>query len=137
MNSRLPRRMRRLVQMFAARRCGKHLSSAKYEYKSKTIQRCNSLSRVSSVSIHLSSSEILQVFNFTMGGSRGGIGVRTPPPPGKSQVILVSIGDKQLDPLPKNSWTPPPPPPLKNDGSPLEPRKMIFFYESNRWSSVE
>ena len=51
---------------------------------------------------------------FTMGGSRGGIGVRTPPP-GKSQVILVSIGDKQLDP--------PPPTPLKNVGSPLEPRE--------------
>ena len=116
-NSRLPRRMRRLVQMFAARRWGKHRLSTKYEYKSKTIQRCNSLSLVSSVSIHLSSSEILQVFNFTMGGSRGGIGVRTPPPPGNSQVMLVSIGDKQLDPLPPpppgNSWTPPPPPPEK------------------------
>ena len=96
-NSRLPRRMRRLVQMFAARRCGKHRLSAKYEYKSKTIQRCNSLSWVSSVSIHLSSSEILQVFNFTMGGSRGGIGVRTP---WKITGYMVSIGDKQLDPPP-------------------------------------
>ena len=35
---------------------------------------------------------------------RGGQGVRTPP--GKSQVIWVSIGNKQLDP-PGKSWTPP------------------------------
>ena len=45
-------------------------------------------------------------------------GDRTPPPPGKSQVIWVSIGNKQLDP--------PPPPgksetPLENVGPPLEP----------------
>ena len=33
-----------------------------------------------------------------------------PGPPGKSQVIWVSIGYKQLDP-PGKSWTPPPPPP--------------------------
>ena len=44
-------------------------------------------------------------------------GVRTPP--GKLQVIWVSIGDKQLDPLEKVGppWkkldTPPPPPPKK------------------------
>ena len=47
----------------------------------------------------------------------GGQGAR--PPPGKSQVIWVSIGNKQLDP-------PPPlekvgPPPLENIGPPLEP----------------
>ena len=30
---------------------------------------------------------------------RGGQGVRTPPPPGKSQVIWVSLGNKLLDPL--------------------------------------
>ena len=36
-------------------------------------------------------------------GSRGGQGVRTPP--GKSQVLWVSIGNKQLDP-PGKSWTP-------------------------------
>ena len=41
------------------------------------------------------------------------------PPPGKSQVIWVSIGNKQLDPLGK-SWTPPgkcwtPSGTLKND----------------------
>ena len=40
-----------------------------------------------------------------------------PPPPGKSQVIWVSIGNKQLDPLEKNG----PPPPLENVGPPLEP----------------
>ena len=48
----------------------------------------------------------------------GGQGVRTPPPPGKSQVIWVSIGNKQLDPPPGKSWTPPPP--LENVGPPLE-----------------
>ena len=40
----------------------------------------------------------------------GGQGVRTPP--GKSQVIWVSIGNQQLDP-PGKSWAPPPPPPGK------------------------
>ena len=83
--------------MFAARRCGKHRLSAKYEYKTQTIQRCDSLSRVSSVAIRLSSIEILQVFFiFTVGGSTGGD--RGPDPPGKSQVVLVIIGNKQLDP---------------------------------------
>ena len=38
---------------------------------------------------------------------RGGQGVRTPP--GKSQVIWVSIGNKQMDPLEKVG----PPPPWK------------------------
>ena len=38
------------------------------------------------------------------------------PPPGKSQVIWVPIGNKQLDP-PWKSWTPP----LENVGPPLEP----------------
>ena len=37
-----------------------------------------------------------------------------PPPPGKSQVIWVSIGNKQLDP----------PPPLEKDGPP-PPWKML------------
>ena len=32
-----------------------------------------------------------------------------PPPPGKSQVIWVSLGNKQLDSPPGKSWTPPPP----------------------------
>ena len=47
------------------------------------------------------------------GGGAGG-----PDPPGKAQVIWVSIGNKQLDP-PGKSWTPPPP--LENVGPPLEP----------------
>ena len=50
-------------------------------------------------------------------GSRGGKG-GPDPPPGKSQVIWVSIGNKLLDP-PGKSWTPPPP--LENVGPPLEP----------------
>ena len=41
-------------------------------------------------------------------GSRGG-DRGSGPPPGKSQVIWVSIGNKQLDPPPPGkSWTPPP-----------------------------
>ena len=44
------------------------------------------------------------------GGGTGG-----PDPPGKSQVIWVSIGNKQLDP-PGKSWTP-----LENVGPTLEP----------------
>ena len=79
-NSSLPRRMRRLVQMFAARRCGKHRLSAKYECKTQTIQRCDSLSRVSSVVIHLSSSEILQVFKFLPWADPEGERGPDPPP---------------------------------------------------------
>ena len=48
---------------------------------------------------------------------RGGGGAGGPDPPGKAQVIWVSIGNKQLDP-PGKSWTPPP---LENVGPPLEP----------------
>ena len=48
----------------------------------------------------------------------GGQGVRTPPP-GKSQVIWVPIGNKQLDPPPLEKVGPPPP--LENVGPPLEP----------------
>ena len=45
-------------------------------------------------------------------------GTGGPDPPGKSQVIWVSIGNKQLDPPPPpgKSWTP-----LENVGPPLEP----------------
>ena len=46
----------------------------------------------------------------------GGGGAGGPDPPGKAQVIWVSIGNKQLDP-PGKSWTPP----LENVGPPLEP----------------
>ena len=38
------------------------------------------------------------------GGGAGG-----PDPPGKLQVVWVSIGNTQLDPPPGKSWTPPPP----------------------------
>ena len=51
-------------------------------------------------------------------------GDRGPDPPGKSQVIWVSIGNKQLDPLPPPyPWKKldPPPPPLENVGFPLGP----------------
>ena len=47
-----------------------------------------------------------------------GGGTGSPDPPGKSQVIWVSIGNKQLDPLEKVE---PPPPPLENIRPPLEP----------------
>ena len=42
-------------------------------------------------------------------------GDRGPDPPGKSQVIWFSIGNKQLDP-PGKSWTP-----LENFGPPIGP----------------
>ena len=48
------------------------------------------------------------------------------PPPGKSQVIWVSKGNKQLDPPPLEKVGPPP---LENVGPPLEPWKMIDFFE--------
>ena len=43
-----------------------------------------------------------QQVRIQRGGGTGGLD-----PPGKSQVIWVSIGNKQLDP-PGKSWTPPP-----------------------------
>ena len=46
----------------------------------------------------------------------GGGGPGGPDPPGKSQVIWVSIGNKQLDPPLENVG-----PPLENVGPPLEP----------------
>ena len=56
------------------------------------------------------------------GGGGGGQGVQTPT--GKSQVIWVSIGNKQMDP-PGKSWTPP----LENVGPPLANilNKYIYF----------
>ena len=47
---------------------------------------------------------------------RGGGGAGGPDPPEKSQVIWVSIGNKQLDPPWKKLG-----PPLENFGPPLEP----------------
>ena len=55
----------------------------------------------------------------------GGQGVRTPP--GKSQVIWVSIGNKQLDP----------PPPLEKVGPPWNLEKMIVFFEIIHLTSEE
>ena len=50
------------------------------------------------------------------GGGGGGQGVRIPP--GKSQVIWVSIGNKQFPPPPLEKVGPPPP--LENVGPPPE-----------------
>ena len=44
-------------------------------------------------------------------------GTGGPDPPGKSQVIWVSLGNKQLD----HPWKKLDPPPLENVGPPLEP----------------
>ena len=49
-------------------------------------------------------------------GGGGGGGRGSGPPPGKSQVIWVSIGNKQLDPPLEKVG-----PPLENVGPPLEP----------------
>ena len=60
------------------------------------------------------------------GGTRGP-DPPPPPPPGKSQVIWVSIGNKKLDtPLP-----------LENVGPPLEPWKMIEFFENDHLTSIK
>ena len=51
----------------------------------------------------------------------GGVGQGFPDPPGKSQVIWGSIGNKQLDPSLEKVGPPPPPPHLENVGPPPEP----------------
>ena len=66
-------------------------------------------------------------------GSRGGRTGDQDPPPGKSQVIWVSIGDKQLDP----SWKKLDPPPPRKCWTPLEPWKMIVFFEINHLTSAK
>ena len=73
-----------------------------------------SVSNILTVGVHLSSTpSISGPGSATAEGGTGG-----PDPPGKSQVIWVSIGNKQLDPPPPpgKSWTPPPP--LENAGPP-------------------
>ena len=71
---------------------------------------------------------------YCMHWSRGG-GTRGPDPLKKTSYIRDSIGNKQLDPPPpRKSWTPPP---GKNVGAPLEPRKIIIFFEINHWHSVK
>ena len=47
-------------------------------------------------------------------------------PPATSQVIWVSIRDKQLDPLPWKKLDPH-----------LKLQKMIVFFESNHWTSAK
>ena len=54
-------------------------------------------------------------------------------PPGKSQVIWVSIGNKQLD----TPWKKMDPPSLENVGPPLEPWKMIVFFEIDHLTCVK
>ena len=72
------------------------------------------------------------LFDYSIGGSRGG-GGQGAGPPGKSQVIWISIGNKQLrPPTPMEKVGPP----LKNVGHPLEPLEMSIF-ESNHWTSVK
>ena len=51
---------------------------------------------------------------------RGGVGQVFPDPPGKSQVIWGSIGNKQLD-ASLEKVGPPPPPHLEKVGPPPEP----------------
>ena len=63
-------------------------------------------------------------------GSRGGL-PGDPDPPGKSQVIWVYIGNKELDP-PGKSWTP-----LENVGPPSGTLKMIDFFEIDHLTSVK
>ena len=62
------------------------------------------------------------------GGGAGGLD-----PPEKSQVIWVSMGNKQLDP----SWKKLDPTPLENVGPPLEPCKMIDFFGIDHLTSVK
>ena len=61
------------------------------------------------------------------GPREGDRGSGPPPPPGKSQVIWVSIGNKQLDPPPLEKVGPPPPP--GKCWTPSETLKMIDFFE--------
>ena len=59
-------------------------------------------------------------------------------PHGKTQVIWDYIGNKQLDPPPlEKVGSHPPPPPGKNVEAPLEPWKIIIFFEINHWHSVK
>ena len=58
-------------------------------------------------------------FGYASADPEGGTG--GPDPPGKSQVIWVSMGNKQLDPSCKKLDLPPPPPPPWKMLDPLEP----------------
>ena len=64
--------------------------------------------------------------NIAFTDPEGGGPGKGPGPPGKTQVIWDSIGNKQLDlPLEKLKPPSPPPHPGKNVEAPLEPRKII------------
>ena len=65
------------------------------------------------------------------------MGTGPPPPPGKTQAIWDSIGNKQLDPPSLKKLDPATRPPEKNVGAPLEPRKIIISFEKKpHWHSV-
>ena len=66
----------------------------------------------------------------TSADPEGGQGVRTPS--GKSQVIWVSIGNKQLDPPPWKKLDPPPPGKCWTPSGTLE---MIVFFEIKHLTS--
>ena len=57
-------------------------------------------------------------------------------PPGNSQVIWVSIGNKRLD-LPHPPWKKFDPPPPGKIWTPSGTLKMIFFFEINHLTSVK
>ena len=56
---------------------------------------------------------------------------------GKSQVIWVSIENKQLDTTPPHPLKEVGPPTPENVGPPPEPWKRIVFFESSLWTSVK
>ena len=63
-------------------------------------------------------------------------GTGDPNPPGKSQVIWVTTGNKQLDPPPPPEKVDPPPPPGKF-WTPSGTLKMIDFFGINHLTSVK
>ena len=77
------------------------------------------------------SQQKLSAFEDTWTDPEGGTGGLDPP--GKSQVVWVSIGNKKLDPVPPGKcWTSP----RKMLDHPLEPWKMTVFFESNHLTSI-
>ena len=61
---------------------------------------------------------------------------RGPDPPGKNTSYIGFLWNKQLDHATLGkSWDTPPP--GKNVGPPLEPWKLLIFFEINHWTSVK
>ena len=89
-----------------------------------SVLTCMSLVFNSSVSV---------MFCFAIFQVRIQRGARGPEPPGKSQVIWVSVGNKPPPP----PWKKLDPAPLENVGPPLEPWKMIDFFEIDHLTSVK